>query len=787
MDTILSVPQSPLPTVYYQPDQAILDKDKTHEWYMNNARYISTFYNIPQNIYDPTDKYISLGQAEQMFRLFSYYKGQQPNVAFKHTTMDYFNNEIPAVWIKGQEISQLVNFALGVATSMINNIEWSCKSLSDKSAKEWEDISLKLKVALALKRTFEQQGVFDVKYNPVEGADVDDEDDIDDFMSKYKNESEISAIKIANALYESDFLKNTYLRGMLHTLVGGLSAIYTYVENGRVCNEHKQCYNTIWDNRHDDYYNRQAQFCGFIDRLTPPELYLKYPELGANKGIRTEIEAMAQQQTGWNEFMSYYNTGFNNLQWWNYNSNRMTVGVATVFWIGLRDTRLIKGNNKYGNERYNKQNKPDEPGDYWTADIYKATIVGNKYCVDYGLMDNVVRDYRNKSNPMLPIRIFIPEMEMGEGRSLVARGVNNQNEMDRLKYKIQEKTGNDLGKTYIINGNRLGAPESAGVYGLLNDLKKMKVHVANISGEANDATDRQPIVETIDMSLDPNINRYIDLYHEQERILHRIWNYSDVSLGLQTRTIGKAVQEQSISQSSTGTVSLYDGYMEYIRQHMQYCLNTWKLVNVSDEEDNESLIVGKDGVQTLKLTKDFRWEDLLLFIEPNDTFDKESKARIQSLALAQAQNDRIDTIDYIEHIELATGKREMIKGLKLARKKRIKEMQAQEMKQQQAQEVLQQQALVSQQQAIVLQKQGEMLKTIEEANAKGAWAYKTAIDKEAAKLQSGVDSQIATAIINDIPPLSEVLSQTGQQEPQEQMEEEQQGQIQPPIQGAQEA
>lgn len=755
-DNILSIPQAPLPSVFYQPNQAILDTDKNAQWYTNNARFIASFYNPAQNVYDPTSGVPTIGQAEQMFRLFTYYKGQQPNTTFKHTTMDYYNNEVPSVWIKGQEISQLVNFALGVGTDMINNIEWSCKSLSDKSAKEWEDISLKLKVALALKKTFEQSGQNDVRYNPVQGAEIDDEEDIEDYMSKYKNDSEIAGIKIANSIYESDFLKNTYLRGLLHSLVGGLSAIYTYVENGSVCNEHKQCYNTIWDNRHDDYYNRNAQLCGFIDRLTPEELYLKYPQMGADKSVRTEIEAMAMQQTGWQDFMSYYNNGWNNLQWWNYNRNRMNISVATTFWIGLRDTRYIDANNRFGYARLKQQNKPDEPGDYWTADIYKATLVGNKYIVDYGLMDNVVRDYRNKSNPMLPIRIFIPEMEMGEGRSLVARGVNNQNEMDRLKFKIQEKTANDLGKVYIINGNRLET-ESGGALTLLNDLKKMKVHVANISGEPNDPSNTQPLVEQVDMSLDPNINRYIELYHEQERILQRSFNYSDVTMGVQQRTIGKGVQQQSISQSSTGTLPLYDGFMEYIRLHMQYNLNLWKLVNV-DDEDKASLIVGKDGVQPLKLTEEFRWEDLLLFIEPNDTMDKEARARIQTLALAQAQNDKIDMIDYIENVELADGKRDMIKGLKLARKKKIKELQSDQMRQQQGQEILQQQAMIAQQNAIVLQKQGELVAKLEEVNAKGAWEYKTAIDKEQAKLNTNIQSQIADAIITDIPPLSDVLA-----------------------------
>jgi hypothetical protein len=291
-----------------------------------------------------------------------------------------------------------------------------------------------------------------------------------------------------------------------------------------------------------------------------------------------------------------------------------------------------------------------------------------------GPVNNVVRDPLQPNKPMLPIRLFLPEMEMGEPRSLTAKAVNIQDEMDRLKFKIQEKTSNDLGKVYIINGETLGA--GVGAKELISDLKVMKVHVKEASGEPGNVADEKRMVEMIDMSLDPNIMRYIELYHEQERIIQRIFNYNDVTMGVQEQTIGKAVQEQSISRSEIGTMSLYDSFMEYIRQDMQMSMNLWKMIN---SEDEQTLVVGKNGAEVLKMTKDMQFEKMLLFIEPNDNLDKASMARIQQIAFADSQNGKMDSLDYIEGVELSTGRMDMIKRMRQIRKRRDKQMSEQQM------------------------------------------------------------------------------------------------------------
>lgn len=730
MDNVLQIPagQQAITPVLYQPPQAIPENKKDSEWFINNVRYIVSFYNLPQvslypnQTYDPNQY---MGMSDEMIRNFSYYKGNQQNVDFKHTTMDFYNNEVPAVWIKGQELAGMVQFAVGVATEMINDIEWSCKSLSDDTADEWEELNAQLKAMLLLRDSLKELGV---RYNPVPDAEIDDAEDAEEYMGKWKSECEIAAIKIAKAIYEENFLKNTYLKGMLHTLVGGLASIFTFVENGRVRSEHKASYLTIWDNRHDDDYNRLAQFYGFIDYYTAPELFVKYPEIAADPQKRLIVEAMARNENGSGvvPFQNYWNGGLRNISWWTYpgSAKRMTVAVATVFWKGLR---FDKGD--------------------WVPDIYQGELIGNMFICNARLANNIVRDPMNKSNPLLPGRVFVPEMELGSGRSLVGRAINNQNEMDRLKFKIQEKTGRDLGKTYIINGNQLGDPEQGGVKRLMSNLKRMGVHVRNITGEANDPENGQPLIETLDMSLDSDVGFYINLYHEQERIMQRIFNYNDVTMGIQNKTIGKGVQENTIAQASTGTLSLYDSYMEYVRQDMQYKLNQWKIVN--GDQKKITLVVGKEGAQVIRLTKDFQWEDLLLFIEPNDNMDKESKGRIQTLALAAAQNDRIDLIDYVEHIELNNGKRDMIKGLKMSMKRKAKEIQAQNAQQQQFEQMQAQQNIIGQQQAIVLQKVGEAATKMDQIITGKAWDYKTKIDALTLQQNHAGDIKIADAIIQN--------------------------------------
>ena len=484
----------------------------------------------------------------------------------------------------------------------------------------------------------------------------------------------------------------------------------------------------------------------------------------------------------------------------------MTVAVITMFWVGVRDSKKKVVKNKYGEERIveikdkkvtDKAGIPPVPqtvvnantdnnkvqnsggeslagettdstyesGDFWIPDIYQGELIGNLYLENYGLSKNVVRDPLNKSRPILPGTCFIPEMEMGYGRSLVSRAIPNQNEMDRLKFIIQDKTAKDLGKVYIINGPKLGDPNQGGTKRLFTNLKRMGIHVTNVTGESNDVVDSMNLVNQVDMTGDPNIALYVELYHEQERIMQRIFNYNDTTMGLQSGTIGKAVQQQTISQASIGTLSLYDSFMEWVRMDMQYQLNLWKLVN--GDKESATMVVGKEGAKIIKLTKGFQWEDLLIYIEPNDNGDKESQQRILVMAQAAAQNDRMDFIDYVEHIEFAENRREMLKGLKISRKQKQKEAMIAQKSQQQTEIMVAQQQALAQQQAIILQKTADQIRELEKINLKGSWDYQEVI----AKLGNVMDAKIADAIINkanmDIEHQNAMVQQAAAQQPEQ--------------------
>lgn len=750
MADILAIPNgyAPLPTVFYQPDDAIPEKQKDDQWFIQWGRYIVSYYNQIMANYTVNQAPSSYQRmANEMIRMFTYYKGQQRNTTYNYVTMDYSNNTVPAVWIRGNELSQLIGFTKGRATEMLNNIEWSCKSLSDDSATLWTDMETKLRFMVDAKDSLQALAQAGIKFSPQGSDEVNDHDDVDEFMNKFKTDSEIASIKIASSIYETTDAKSQYLQAWLHSIVGGLGAIHTYVENGQIRKMYRPSYATIFDNRHDDQYNRQAQFCGFIDRYNPDEIFVKYPKIGADKAAREEITAMAKMQTGYQQYMQYWNGGVDNpnVFWWNYNKNRMTVSVAECYFIALRDTRVYKGNNKYGQDRYRKVNDEKTPGEIWVPELYRVDLIGNKWVQNQGPVNNVIRDPLQPNRPMLPIRVFLPEMEMGEPRSLTMKAVSIQDEMDRLKFKIQEKTSNDLGKVYIVNGAGLGT--GVGAKELISDLKVMKVHVKEVSGEVENPVDGQRLVEMIDMSLDPNIMRYIELYHEQERIIQRIFNYNDITMGVQEKTIGKAVQEQSISRSEIGTMSLYDSFLEFIRQDMQMSMNLWKMVNTEEEQ---TLVVGKNGAEVLKMTKDMQFEKMLLFIEPNDNLDKASMARIQQIAFADSQNGKMDSLDYIEGVELATGRMDMIKRMKQIRKRREKQVQQQTAEQAQMQDQAKQNQIIAMQQGQVVDQTAKLIQELEKINLQGAWNLKIAQEKATASVDTQVSDALIQASIKEI-------------------------------------
>jgi hypothetical protein len=99
----------------------------------------------------------------------------------------------------------------------------------------------------------------------------------------------------------------------------------------------------------------------------------------------------------------------------------------------------------------------------------------------------------------------------------------------------------------------------------------------------------------VDMTLDPNIIRYIDLRNEQKNEMNEIASVSNISLGQNQNTIGKGVQQNTINQNSYGLAPMFYGLMHHFERILQYNVDLQQMIWSFEDSIEESLVIGDEG------------------------------------------------------------------------------------------------------------------------------------------------------------------------------------------------
>ena len=691
--------------LFSPPNDFVKESEKTVDWFTQYARWaIATFYNQPRQAFYTGDL-VDKGIAQEAIENWSYVFGNQNNYRYKYMTTDFSGHTLPVQWIPGGKLGSLIDHLKGILLSSIENIEVTAKNLSRDVASAKASMFERMMTYYEFKDIIDKMLPPGFKYKPVspeDGQEVPETpEDIKKFVEKWQDKYSIIAEKIGRSQIYEDNLKDKFLQSGTNQFVGGISAILTEVQNGRVVNTVIPDYEVVWDNRGTDPFNSDSMLCGYVKHNMPyNEIIRKYKSYLAPEEME-EIRLIASNgYDNLDEFLFYYNVGFgvdNRFNWWhNAGTSNMTMTVATVYWIAPRDWRYRASQNRYGaervmkindNESYQSTSKPvkgyDMFGDYDGWDVHMATLIGNKYIVNYGYMPNVLRHNDMKGKPMLPMSIFCSGMSINQGKSIVRKLVPLQDELDMYAYKIREKVAKDIGGVYVFNGNKFSGVTSTEI---INDLKSIGVFVSDgSSGEVGDPQNSQRMVERVDMTLDANIIRYLELRRELMMEMEMVCSVSRIALGQQGAVIGKSVQEQTINQNSYGTATLMWGLMKHFNQVLQYNVNLKQMLYQFQDSVEEALVIGDEGSYLLEILnpQEFGTQPLMVFLDIASTLDPQQRAELKSIALSEAQNGKLDTVDYVEHILMAPTLNQAIRGLKYSRSKQEKAMQENMMMQQQ--------------------------------------------------------------------------------------------------------
>jgi hypothetical protein len=234
----------------------------------------------------------------------------------------------------------------------------------------------------------------------------------------------------------------------------------------------------------------------------------------------------------------------------------------------------------------------------------------------------------------------------------------------------------------------------------------MGIHVTDGSATGEDFVAGQDarMVEVVDMTLDPNIQQLVSLRREEERLMEEIVNIPKVALGQQAGYVGAKTQAGTIAQSNLGTTYLYQGFIQFVEKELSFAINQYK-VSLIDEPETEIPVVGTNGKEYFRLTKDFQFQELGVYLKVRDFIDEQAKERLIGLAQAAMQNQMIDMLDYIR-IEKATSYTQLMNELEYSLNKREREREKQQAMMQMMQQAQMEQQAAQQQDLMAAKEDG---------------------------------------------------------------------------------
>jgi len=686
-----------------QPNQFIPENKKDATWYADCVRYVASKYNTQMNNLGYRNETSYDKPVDEMLRMFSYYLGKQENRDYYYTTQDQSNCDLPTVWINGQKLTSMIDFMLGNAIKMIENIEPSvratAKAVVNRKTRKLELALLKLELS-GIFNELEKNGIF---FTPTGSKEFETPEETIKYMQfDYKERGEEIAYRLASDILHRNRFIDKYKQAFFYTLLGGVVGIENKVVNKKQVKEIILPYNLIWDNSFDDDLNTKARFTGKVDWLTPGEI-LSNPymiqQLSADE--INEIKTINTQNI--DKLLGEDNITTNKLKWY-YNTNGVpSLAAVTTYWIGYKELRYEKTKDKFGNTHYAKM-RGKQPSSYWTKTVYKGTLIANKYLVEYGEQPNIVRKSDDMNEVDLPISIFIPNMVMGESRSIASRLHKHQDRIDFLTNEITKMITRSKGKVFVLNKHKLGTATAQEV---LNDFERMGIHITDgaATGEDYNTADNNRIVEVVDMTLDPNINQLLNLKNEEERIMEEIVNVPKVAMGQQAGYLGAKTQAGTIAQSNLGTAYLYQGFIHFIERDLQYALNQYK-ISLLANKDEDIPVIGDRGLEYLKLTEDFKFEDFAIYIKVRDFIDEAAKERLMMIAQAAMQNQLIDMMDFLK-IETAKTYTELMNQIEYAMNKKQRKAEEQQQLQMMQQQAMMEQQMAMQQQQAQMKEEGQ--------------------------------------------------------------------------------
>lgn len=779
----LIIPANPI-VIKPVPDK-VSDHEKfkdNGQWFLEKARYITLNYYNTYSIPDSFSQFSStagvLNSAgspiwggayrtfvDEVLDNYAYFVSNQNNRIFNHLTTNTKNQPLPNVWIKGGEIGQLCNHIIGKCLQVIkpikNNI--SCDTISNNTLLKKQEVFDKIDIAASIGHMLKDMNI-EFRPSETEGMDISNPEQA---KKKVRSRYQTTGTIVARHAYYTTMMEQLFHEGSRDAIIGGLAGVEFTEQNKKLTATYIPSYQAIYDFSVWGEFGEGQRLGGYIVPMTLEEVLDQYPNLDP-KATEEIKDVLYNAVDGANTFMEYYNQPFQNVKWW-YN-NQKWISKATVYWIGECDlpyrkkvnsvgsksvqkidaykTYQVQVGEENGKKKYEAKKGYELESSTRVYKVHKAVILGNKYLAEYGYDTYQVRPFGEKDKPVIPIQFFCLGKIAGQVKSIVSKLKPKQDELDAVRYRIRMFTARDKGVVYFIRGGKLG--EGIDTQSIIDDISSMGLTVIPETGdEGSDRLGINDLIKTEDMTNHSYIQQYLALKSDIMNEMMAIVNIPPVAMGEQTDIIGKGVQEATIARAEISSLPFFTSLNEFFRRCIQYAANKNKMILMDNKDKNIILPLSPSEVTLLEKTKEFLYEDLMVYIAPDDQMAVGELGLFKQMLHSYSQDPSILHAEALVNALKMMQSKSFGEGIALF-ENYVEEKKKEAEQMQMRQQAIQQQQMGTQSQLEQIresqQQMATLLTELSKIQAKGAW------DVKKMEVQQGLETkyQVDDAIINQI-------------------------------------
>jgi len=615
-----------------------------------------------------------------------YYFGQENNNGI------YFVKEgtpLEQLDVVNNQIFKLSNYLKGKVTEIMEKFNISTDVLSE-SAKTEKDIKRKVLLFMVQEKEFmENVAKYGVVLNiDTNGTLIESKEDVDFYL---ENDYRVNGADIAELIATEILYNNGYKilkpEQFFDVISCGFCSTDREIINGRLKEFRVLPYEAILDmrNPNDNCYNDAARFRGrFINLASPYEVLEMYGDY-LDPYDRNAIEQIAKatdNQYGQTFFKNNPASPTGNFDWWQQGTTPgnpiIGMSIVKMYFFAERDHRY-----KYKKGKLVKEKDRNERGEIIEANINRkglirnwgirqAVVIAGRFVCCEGWVNNAIYDDFERGKQLFPQTVFINDYQSGAYLSYISRLKPYQDDINLAVTKRRLAEINDLGINYIIWGS---GDSNQSIKDMLSGFKSDHMIQLKVDLDDNGELFRKNFAEVVDFTKALSV---VDIYMKIEDDLIKkmgdMVHLPSILQGTQDQTLGKGVQQNTVTLATTGIAPLLNGFVNFVEKDIRVSSNINKIM-FTEGTDYARMVVGDWGVNWLKESRLETFQNLLIYIHRYDVMDEQNMAILNADIQPAIQNGLIDFDDLLT-IRGMTSARKIRNFIRYKVRKRKKELEA---------------------------------------------------------------------------------------------------------------